>query len=135
MTYKLAATTKSKLGKKSVLGGLSKTFIHNYCPISCSSQLSGRLFSPSDISKKLPHHFLLHFPNGMGSYDHHIKYQGVFPGLLYNSFLIRFPPLNSFKIFFIQRGDPYEKEFYRSPGNTLMFCVVIIGTHTNWKMQ
>ena len=43
------------------------------------AQLPGRLFSPSDISKKLSHHFLLHFPIGMGSYDHHTKYQGVFP--------------------------------------------------------
>ena len=47
------------------------------------SQLPGRLFSPSDdISKKLSLHFLLHFPVGMGSYDHHAKYQGVFPDLL-----------------------------------------------------
>ena len=46
-----------------------------------SPQLPGRLFSPSDISKKLSHHFLLHFPIGMGSYDHHAKYQGVFMDL------------------------------------------------------
>jgi hypothetical protein len=46
------------------------------------AQLPGRLFSPSDISKKLSHHFLLHFPIGMGSYDHHAKYQGVFMDLL-----------------------------------------------------
>jgi hypothetical protein len=45
-------------------------------------QLPGRLFSPSDKSKKLSHHFLLHFPIGMGSYDHHAKYQGVFMDLL-----------------------------------------------------
>ena len=38
----------------------------------------GRLLSPSDISEKLSHHFFLHFPIGMGSYDHHSKYQGVF---------------------------------------------------------
>ena len=30
-------------------------------------------------AKKLSHHFLLHFLIGMGSYDHHAKYQGVFP--------------------------------------------------------
>ena len=42
-------------------------------------QLPGRLFRPSDKSKKLSYHFLLHFPIGMGSYDHHAKYQGVFP--------------------------------------------------------
>ena len=30
-------------------------------------------------AKKLSHHFLLHFPIGMGSYGHHAKYQGVFP--------------------------------------------------------
>ena len=42
-------------------------------------QLPGGLFSPSDICKKLSHHFLLHFPIGMDSYDHHVKYQGVFP--------------------------------------------------------
>ena len=44
-----------------------------------ATQLPGRLLSPSDICKKLSHHFLLHFPIGMGSYDHHAKYQGVFP--------------------------------------------------------
>ena len=43
------------------------------------SQIPGRLFSPSDKCKKLSHHFLLHLPIGMGSYDHHAKYQGVFP--------------------------------------------------------
>ena len=43
------------------------------------AQLPGRLFSPGEICKKLSHHFLLHFPIGMGSYDHHAKYQGVFP--------------------------------------------------------
>ena len=32
------------------------------------SQLPGRLISPSDICKKLSHHFLLHFPIGLGSY-------------------------------------------------------------------
>ena len=31
-------------------------------PKLCLSQLPGRLFSPSNISKKLSHHFLLHFP-------------------------------------------------------------------------
>jgi len=46
------------------------------------TQLPGRLFSPSDISKKLSHNFLLHFPIGMGSHDHHAKHQGVFMGLL-----------------------------------------------------
>ena len=45
------------------------------------AQLPGRLFSPSDKSKKLSHLFLLHFPIGMGSYDHHAKYQGVFMDL------------------------------------------------------
>ena len=45
------------------------------------TQLPGRLFSPSDISKKLSHHFLMHLPIGMGSYDHHAKYQGVFMDL------------------------------------------------------
>ena len=46
------------------------------------SQLPGRLFSPSDISKNLSRHFLLHFSIGMGSYDHHAIYQGVFMDLL-----------------------------------------------------
>ena len=44
-----------------------------------TSQLPGRLFSPSDKCKKLSHHFLLHFLINMGSCDHHTKYQGVFP--------------------------------------------------------
>ena len=43
------------------------------------TQLPGKLFSTTYISKKLAHHFLWHFPIGMGSYDHHAKYQGVFP--------------------------------------------------------
>ena len=67
-----------------------RTFMYcdfgQYCAIwsqrSQYTQLPGRLFSsPSDISKKLSHHFLLHFPIGMGSYDHHTKYQGVFMDL------------------------------------------------------
>ena len=47
-----------------------------------TAQLPGRLFSPSVICKKMSHHFLLHFPIGTGSYDHHEKYQVVFPELL-----------------------------------------------------
>ena len=43
------------------------------------TQFPGRLFSQSDKCKKLSHHFLLHFPIGIGSYDHHAKYQDVFP--------------------------------------------------------
>ena len=49
------------------------------CESLAEAQLPGRLFSPSDKCKKLSHHFLLHFSIGMGSYDHHAKYQGVFP--------------------------------------------------------
>ena len=33
------------------------------------------------LGKKLSQHFLLHFPIGVGSYDHHAKYQGVFQDL------------------------------------------------------
>ena len=32
-------------------------------------------------------------PIGMGSYDHHAKYQDVFPSLLENTFFKRVPPL------------------------------------------
>ena len=67
----------------------SNTYVHMNIPrgvkkkkIFVGTQLPSRLFSPSDISKKLSHHFLLHFPIGMGSYDHHAKYQGVFQELL-----------------------------------------------------
>ena len=45
----------------------------------CIAQLPGRLYSPSDKCEKLSHHFLLHFSISMGSYDHHVKYQCVFP--------------------------------------------------------
>ena len=45
------------------------------------TQLPGRLFSPIDICQKLSHHFLLHFPIGVGSYDPPAKYQGVFMDL------------------------------------------------------
>ena len=56
----------------------------NYCKAfegALVTQLPGRLFSPSDISKKLSHHFLLHFSIGMYPYDHHAKYQWVFMDL------------------------------------------------------
>ena len=36
----------------------------------------------------------------------------------------------------IQRGDPYEKSvLLELRKHTLIFCVVVIGTHTNSKMQ
>jgi hypothetical protein len=38
------------------------------------TQLSGRVFSPSDIWKKLSQPLLLHFSFGMGTYVHHAKY-------------------------------------------------------------
>ena len=57
---------------------IAKNILRNCLPDCEDTQLPGRLFSLSDISKKLSHHFLLHFPIGMGSYDHHAKYQGVF---------------------------------------------------------
>ena len=61
------------------------------------TQLSGKIFSPSGRCKKLSHHFLLHFPIGMGSYDHQAKYQGVFPLLLEHTFFIRVPPFGERK--------------------------------------
>ena len=100
-----------------------------------SSQLSGRLFSPSDICKKLSHHFLLYFPIGMGSYDHHAKYQGAFPQLLKSTFFIRVPPLNYLN-FLSPKGDPHEESVFQElRKHTLIFCVVVIGTHTNWKIK
>ena len=45
-------------------------------------------------AKKLSHHFLLHFLIGMGSYDHHAKYQGVFMDLNSNTLFKRVPPLD-----------------------------------------
>ncbi len=39
-------------------------------------------------------------------------------------------------ISFLQRGDPYGKKcFLELRKHTLIFCMVVIGTHTNWKMQ
>ena len=58
------------------------------------TQLPGRVFSPSDIWKKLSHPLLLHFPFGMSTYVHHKKYQGMFMNLPENMFFIRVPPLN-----------------------------------------
>ena len=65
------------------------------------AQVPGKLFSPSDISKKLSHQFLLHFWIDMGSYDQHSKCQGVY-GASIKQFFHKGPHLNSFKIFFIQ---------------------------------
>ena len=53
-----------------------------FLPFATAAQLPGRLFSPSDKGKKLSHHFLLHFPIGMGSYLRGVKYQGKFAELL-----------------------------------------------------
>jgi hypothetical protein len=38
------------------------------------AQLPGRVFSPSDIWKKLSQPLLLHFPLGMGTYVNKTKY-------------------------------------------------------------
>ena len=65
---------------KNVQWSASFNFCHQVTTVLLHcAQLPGRLFSPSDKCKKLSHHFLLHFSIGMGSYDHHAKYQGVFP--------------------------------------------------------
>ena len=55
---------------------LDNAEVKNLCflLLSASQEHTGRLFSQSDISKKLSHHFLLHFWIDMGSYDHHAKY-------------------------------------------------------------
>ena len=60
----------------------------------------------------------MHFPIGMGSFDHHAKYQGVFMDLLSNP-LFHKGPLNSFKFSLSKGGkekyilrdghrDPYQ---------------------------
>ena len=69
--------------QKIVPSSFDRTLVPNKFVV--MAQLSGRLFSPSDICKKLSHHFLLHFPIGMGSYDHH-------------TFFIRVPPLEEKKM-------------------------------------
>ena len=95
------------------------------------SQLPGRLFSPSDIFKKLSHHFLLHFSIGMGSYDHHAKYQCVSLAPV-THFFHKGSPFEGKHFELIPRGDPYEKSvFLELRKHTLIFCVVVIGTHTN----
>ena len=74
---------------------------------------------PSDISKKkLSHHFLLHFQIGVGSYDHHEKYQGMFPDLLENTFFIRVPPLDKKNLNEFKGGILMKKVFYLRSINT-----------------
>ena len=82
------------------------------------AQLPGSLFSPSDISKKLSHHFLLHFWINIGPYDHHAKYQGVFMGLLWNTFFIRVPPLDKEDLNEFKGWTLMKKVFHKSPKNT-----------------
>ena len=56
-------------------------------------------------------------------------------GLVQNTFFLRVPSLdkenlNEFK------GHPSEKSvLLKPPKHTLIFCRVVIGTHTNWKIQ
>ena len=53
-----------------------------------------------------------------------------------NTFFIRVPPFEERNFKLIQRGDPYEKSvLLELRKHTLIFCMVVIGTHTNWKMQ
>ena len=73
---------KIKIKTGFLLHNVLMVFCFQNCLDLLWAQLPGRLFSPSDISKKLSHHFLMHFPIGMGFYDHHAKYQGVFMDLL-----------------------------------------------------
>ena len=77
LNHKLPLLKKIKL-KKKISRMNWKVFRYDFK----EPQLPGRLFSPSDICKRLSHHFLLHSSIGMGSYDHHPKYQGVFQDLL-----------------------------------------------------
>ena len=81
--------------------------------------------------QNLSHHFLLHFSIGMGSYDQHFDY------LAYRKhFFHKGSPFGVRKYKWIQRGDPYEKSvLLELRKHTLIFCVVVIGTDTNWKMQ
>ena len=51
----------------------SRTTIETWT--STNTQLPGRLFS--SLSDTYMQNFQLHFPIGMGSYDHHTKYQNV----------------------------------------------------------
>ena len=53
----------------------------------------------------------------MGSYDQHSKCQGVY-GASIKQFFHKGPHLNSFKIFFIQKGVPYEKKCFREAPET-----------------
>ena len=82
-----------------------------------------RLFSPIDISKKLSHHFLLHFWIDIGSYDHHAKYQGVFQDLLENTFFIRDPPLDKENLNEFKGGTLMKQVFYRRSWNTPWYFV------------
>ena len=91
-----------------------------------STQLPGRLFSPSNISKKLSHHFLLHFWNGIGSYNHHGKYQGVFPVFI---FFIRVPLLDKENFKWNQRGGPLWKKCFIEAPETLPN--ILRGGHRN----
>ena len=79
----------------------------------CPTQLPGRLFSPSDISKKLSHHFLLHFWINIGSYNHHEKYQGVFQDLLENTFFHN--PLDKENLNEFKGGTLMKKCFIEGP--------------------
>ena len=65
-------------------------------------------------AKKLSHHFLLHFPIGIGSYVHRAKYQGVFILLLENTFFIRVPPLEKEILNEFKGGTLMKKVFSRS---------------------
>ena len=84
----------NKIAKKFCVHSRRGAYCVNHNNCAALPQFPGRLFSPSDISKKLSHHILVHFPIGMGSYDCHKEYQGVFMDLLQNAFFLRVPPLN-----------------------------------------
>ena len=83
------------------------------------------------LSKETSLNFLLHFWIDIGSYDHHAKYKGVFPDLLENTFFIIVPTLDKEDLSEFKGGTLMKKVSYRRFRNTLIFFVLVIGTHTN----
>ena len=98
----------------SLLTGLFE--IGKLCALICRhpSLLSGRLFSPSDKSKKTITVNLLHFPFGMSTK------QNIKVGIhgFTNHVFTKSPPFEERKLFSIQSGDPLKK------------CDILHGGHT-----
>ena len=96
------------------------------------TQLPGGLFSPRDKCKKLSQQVVLHFWFGMGAYVRQSQISwGVYVPPRILSFQMKWTNSNSN----LKGGLFKNMAFLELWKPTMIFVMVNIGAHTEWKMQ